>query len=184
MINLHLQCTHGSIKHWRRVRWQMARLLPPAISVCVDYGCQKGLNPFTFVSYQLAAACPKHRSKLATQCASFMAPQRSCGFCVCRYFSITFSQFSLTRPEVTSISLMHVASRGRCGVFDWRADASPYLAWTAKYLWCFVTSHTDSFGRKFLFVLPLRLTTSSCPKPYRVCICVRPLMFHLKACSN
>lgn len=37
--------------------------------------------------------------------------------------------------------------------------ASQYLARTAKYLWRFITSHTDSLGRKLFLVLPLRLTT-------------------------
>lgn len=157
MINLHLQRAHGSIKHRQRVRWQIARLLLPAISACVGYGCQKGPNPFTFSSYQLAAACPKYKSKSHTPAPLIYGSAAQLRIYIYKSFSSTFSQISVKFPEVTPMLVVHLASRGTCGVLDWYADASPYLARTASWLWLFLASHTDSLGRKLILVLSLRL---------------------------
>lgn len=149
MINLHLQRTHGNIKHRRHVRWQMAYLLLPAISACVGYGCQKGPNPFTFLPYQLAAACPKHKNKSLTPHPWFMVPQ-----CSQKHLFTNFSQISRRGVHVA-----HARGLQRHIWCVWLVcRCVPHLAQTAKYLWQFITGHTNSLGRKLILVLALRLT--------------------------
>lgn len=80
---------------------------------------------------------------------------------VCRAFSSTFSfqsNFQRWRP-CCSCTWLPRGTWPPPGVFNWYADAAPYFAWPAKYLWRFITSHIDSLSRKLILVLRLRLTT-------------------------